>query len=160
MRPIAKFTGYFVDRAGYAYSMKHGKLKKLHPWKDGHGYYCITVRLDKKSYSRLIGKLVLETFVGSCPKGMETCHGSNGITDDSLKNLSWGTHSKNMGEDKLRDGTLIRGEKQWYSKLTKKQVLEIRLLADDLTYREIAKIFGVSIANVGYIVCGKSWAWA
>ena len=48
--------------------------------------------------------LVLEHFVGPRPDGMESCHGVNGPSDNSLTNLSWGTPSSN-NLDKQRDGT-------------------------------------------------------
>jgi len=106
-----------------------------------------------------VGRAMLETFVGPCPKGMELCHGPNGKADDSLKNLCWGTRSKNMGEDRLRDGIDKRGEKHPLAKLNRRQVRKIRSLAGKVTYRKIAPQFNISWQLVGLIVNRINWAW-
>lgn len=48
----------------------------------------------------LVHILVLEVFVGPCPRGLESCH-NNGIPDDNRdKNLRWDTHLSNMRDRK------------------------------------------------------------
>ena len=103
MKPIPNFPKYFADIQGGIYSTKYGKLRKLKPSKDRRGYCRVTLRRDCKSFTRKVGRLVLETFVGARPKGKEVCHGQGGTSNDSLENLSWCTHSQNVSEDKLRN---------------------------------------------------------
>lgn len=53
---------------------------------------------------RYVHRLVLEAFVGPCPKGMQ-CRHLNGIpTDNRLENLRWGTPSED-NYDRVRHGT-------------------------------------------------------
>lgn len=55
-----------------------------------------------------VGRLVLETFVGSCPKGMICCHKDGDGTNNNIKNLYWGTYKENA-EDSIKHGTSCRG---------------------------------------------------
>lgn len=51
-------------------------------------------------------QIILETFIGLCPKGMETCH-NNGIKmDNRLKNLRWDTRKSN-GIDRRNHNTIL-----------------------------------------------------
>lgn len=51
-----------------------------------------------------VHRLVAEVWLGSCPAGMEVCHGPNGQLDNSVSNLRWDTRTNN-NLDKRRDGT-------------------------------------------------------
>ncbi len=51
-----------------------------------------------------VHRLVAITWLGPVPPGCEVRHGANGHADNSVANLSYGTHSDNE-LDKLRDGT-------------------------------------------------------
>jgi len=167
MKPIPNFPNYFVDTSGNIYSMK--PRSRYAPWPvfprkrklsiDSNGYQLVRLYKDGRGFTQKVARLVLETFVGLCPEGMEACHGSKGKLDDSLQNLCWGTHSKNQGEDRLRDGIDNRGEKNGHAKLTRKDVWEIRTLKGHKTNREVAKMFGIGRSNVSLIQLGKTWAW-
>lgn len=50
-----------------------------------------------------VHRLVIETFAGPCPDGMECCHDNGDCTDNRLVNLRWDTHSANI-HDKVRHG--------------------------------------------------------
>jgi hypothetical protein len=52
---------------------------------------------------QLVHRVVLETFVGSCPDGMECCHLDDVKTNNKLVNLRWDTHDANV-VDKVRNG--------------------------------------------------------
>ena len=169
LREIPGFPDYYADRQGNIWSMKplgpyHTRPsvpRKLAVWLDKAGYRYVTFKQNGRRWNRQCGQLVLTTFIAPCPEGMETCHGFNGKTDDSLENLSWGTHSKNCLEDKLRDGTDNRGEKHGLSKLTTEQVLRIRQLAvEGITSQyEIASMFGIHQVTVSDIKNGRRWNW-
>lgn len=159
MRPITNFPNYFVDIDGNIYrKKKDGKLRLLKILKWGK-YHNVTLRKDNKTYNKYVSHLVLETFVGERPEGYEACHGINGKMDDSLFNLSWGSKSKNHGEDEIRDGTSNRGEKCNFCKLTEEQVLEIKSLKDKYSQRKLAKMFNISQPQVCAILNNKTWVW-
>lgn len=44
---------------------------------------------------KYVHRMVLETFVGNCPKGMECLHLDGDNKNNKLDNLKWGTHSDN-----------------------------------------------------------------
>ena len=59
---------------------------------------------------RNVGRVVLETFIGPCPAGMECCHGNGNYHDNRLENLRWGTKQDNS-DDRRRHGTLPTGDR-------------------------------------------------
>lgn len=63
-----------------------------------------------------VHKLVMITFVGPCPPGMEVLHGDGDKSNNSLVNLSYGTHLENMADAvaagvMVANGTWFRGER-------------------------------------------------
>lgn len=157
---VLEFPNYFAYRNGNIYrKKKNGELRKLKTIPDKDGYGRIHFRKNNKSYNRSVSSIILETFVGPRPEGYEVCHGINGNSDDSLDNLSWGTRSKNMGEDKLRDGTDCRGEKSKSAKLSEQDVLKIREWKNLYSIEELAKLFETSYSNILNILNRKTWAW-
>jgi len=80
-----------------------GKIRRSVPdSKSGH----LSVKLCKEGVPTLVyvHRLVLAAWVSPCPDGCEVCHGPNGVADNSISNLSYGTRSENH-LDKRRDGT-------------------------------------------------------
>jgi hypothetical protein len=58
---------------------------------------------DGAAEQRFVHQLVLETFVGPRPIGLQACHGPSGARDNRLSNLRWDTPSENSF-DRVRDG--------------------------------------------------------
>jgi len=105
--------------------------------------------------------VVIETFIGPRPIGMQ-CNHKNGIkTDNRAVNLEWVTVSQNIkhGFDVL--GRIsARGEKIGSSKLTPEKVLEIRRrLSSGEKQRTIATDMKVCQATINHIRIRKTWAW-
>jgi hypothetical protein len=71
--------------------------------------------------------------------------------------LEIGSYSDNNGKDKIRDGTLQRGERHGHNVLSEKQVLEIR--SSDKSSRRLANDYGVSRGAVRHILKRRSWNW-
>jgi hypothetical protein len=69
------------------------------------GYFVVHLRREGKRYSVRVHRLVLAAWVGPCPAGQEVRHGPNGVTDNSVSNLCYGTSSQNH-LDRWRDGTV------------------------------------------------------
>jgi hypothetical protein len=110
--------------------------------------------------TRLVHRLVAEAFIGPCPEGHIVCHGPGGALDNRLENISYGTHSKNCGEDKRRDGTVSRGERNGSSRLIEAQVIEVkrRTLAGE-SRASISRSFGVTPEAISNIATGHTWGW-
>lgn len=105
---------------------------------------------------RYVHRLVCEAFHGAPPSpAHEVAHG-NGVPDDNrAANLRWATRSQNH-RDKAEHGTLLRGERHPFAKLTVSDVIAIR--SAEGTQREIADLFGIGRGHVGQIRRGERWA--
>lgn len=77
--------------------------------------------------------------------------------NNKVNNLKWGTASQNLSQA-AREGKLgVKGSAHFKSKLTNKQVREIRKNPDGLSRINLAKKFGVSTATICFIVNNKTW---
>ena len=166
--PVRHFAGlYEVSDLGRVRSFHGGKGKGkrgglLRPGVAGRTNIHLHVSLykDRKRTVKLVHQLVMEAFVGLPPEGREVCHGPGGALDNRLVNLSYGTRSKNCGEDKRRDGTLIFGEGIKGSRLTEQIVTECRRrYAAGETTTVLAAEFGVEASTMSEAVTGGTWAW-
>lgn len=160
--PVVGYAGWYeVSDQGNVMSLPRqttsGKLLK--PQIGTKGYRQVGLSKYGKVTHKRISRLVLEAFVGPCPPGYEACHGPGGQLDDSLPNLSWGTLSKNQGEDRVRDGTSNRGERCGSVRLTEDIVLECRLrYAGGETQTALAIEFGVSSGAMNRAIKGYTWS--
>lgn len=125
---------------------------------NGRGYLYISTSnkgIRKKLY---IHRMVLETFIGDSSVGME-CNHINGIKGDNrLKNLEWITRKQNI-RHAIKTGLMNNnGERNPYSKLTNKDIKEIRKLRDTgSTLREISNLYHISISTVSRIYRLEGW---
>jgi len=133
----------------------------------------LIITLSKNGIAKncYVHRLVLETFIGPCPSGMECRHLDGNPENNKLNNLKWGTRSDNQ-KDSLKHGTHrfqktdyiryqpnTRGSKHGMSKLNNNEIIKIRKLFKEeiLTQREIAKIFNVSQGTIWFIIHKKTW---
>lgn len=77
-----------------------GRVLRPYAKESGHLY----VTLLSPRLRRMVHQLVLETFVGPAPEGMEACHNDGNPANNWVSNLRWDTHSGNM-MDRRRHGT-------------------------------------------------------
>jgi len=143
--------------------------KILKPGVSKLGYLIVhPKRDDGKRHNITVHKLVLITFVGPCPPGMEACHDNGKPANNDLTNLRWDT-PKNNQADRHKHGTDYypgpncpvpqKGEANHSAKLTEIQVLEIRNLhTRGFPQVNIAKMFNVHKATINDIVIRKNWA--
>ena len=131
-----------------------GVLVPLKISKYGH----LGVNLSKSGKPTLlrVHRLVLEAHSGPCPDGFECRHLDGNPENNSLDNLSWGTHQQNV-DDMTAHGTKVVGQEARHSKLRDCDVLEIRELAGSLPQWAIAANYGVSQSTVSLIVTRKRW---
>lgn len=135
----------------------HTRIRKGQLLRPGIGRYA-SVAINKRTV--LVHRLVAEAFLGPCPDGHIVCHGPGGPLDNRLENISYGTYSKNTGEDRRRDGTIPRGSRSGVAKLNEEQVLEIkRRTAAGESRASLARAFGVRPENISHIALGRNWSW-
>lgn len=135
--------------------------KMLKPGGSGrYKHQTVSLRKDGKMRSFYVHRLVLEAFVGPCPKGMECRHLDGNPKNNHLANLCWGT-SKENSEDQHHHGTQIRGTRVGGAKLTEDKVRRIRKLyaAGGYTYQSLADEYGVSGSAIHNAVIGRNWYW-
>ena len=166
MKPILGFEGYSADERGNIFSSRPMARysvppivpRLLKPAKSGSGYWTVRLCKNGKSFTKSIHTLILETFVGPCPEGMEACHNDGNRTNNVLSNLRWDTR-RNNHLDKKDHGTWQCGENHGCAKLNESEVLKIRELSElGVKRSEIAGAFNVAYTTVGHIVLRLSWA--
>lgn len=95
-------NGYIISPAGKV--TRRGNVLTCSKRSDGY----ISVKLYKGNgtyTTQWIHRLVLESFVGPCPPGMECRHLNGNPSDNRLINLAWGTKEENA-HDKVLHGTV------------------------------------------------------
>jgi hypothetical protein len=175
-RDIPGFPGYRVGSDGSVWSCRtiiglgpgkgskavfSTKWKRLRVLVNRKSRRCsVQIRRGQDSTRVSVHRMVLEAFVGPCPKNMECCHfPDDDPTNNNLKNLRWDTHKSNV-KDKDFHGTHNKGERHGMSKLTAEKVIDIREShkTQSATLGELAKRHGISKAAVCLVVHRKRWS--
>lgn len=116
--------------------------------KSGH----VSVVLRRGTKGKPVHQLIMLTFVGPPPEGMEVLHNDGNPKNNRLENLRYGTRTENI-LDVLRIGKVWR-------KLNIDDVHAIRkALSQGLTGSAVAKMFGVSESTISSIKRGATFAW-
>lgn len=163
-RPIPGLLGYSAGNDGtiWSHKIKIGKPemsdKRIRQigGKHTHGHY-VYVSIHNKSYK--VHHLILQTFIGPRPSGMEACHYDGNGLNNRVENLRWDTR-KNNHADKKRHGTARLGEENDMHILTADDVAQIkRLMIGHVPATRIAIQFGVHYNTILDIQLGKTWGW-
>lgn len=121
------------------------------------GHRCIYLRRGGETHRLYVHRVVLETFIGPCPDGLECCHKDDNPANNALSNLRWGTRESNSA-DALRNGRRGFGEASPAPKLTEKTVRAIRAdRAAGMTYPAIAEKHNTTPSNASAIARRISW---
>lgn len=116
-----QFDGYWVSSLGRVRG-RTGVILKPHVTRFGHAYvHC------GKGNPRGVHTLVCEAWHGPPPAaGMHAAHYNRDPLDNQPGNLRWATPLENIGQDRLRHGTVPRGENHAHAKLTQEKARRIR----------------------------------
>ena len=163
------YPGYYVSDTG---EVKGRRGQVLTPWQQKRGgYLAVKISNGRRGAKTVcVHTLVLTTFVGPRPDGMEACHRNGDPTDNRVENLYWGTRSDNV-RDMYRHGTWAKtrptntGSSHHSTHLTESDVLDIRRRYVKGTNqkksgnaRQLAEEYGVSRYAIYDIVTRKSWS--
>jgi hypothetical protein len=162
-RTVPRWPEYGADTLGVLWTRLRsnnnpcGDWMPLTPWRNPSGHLMVWFYRRSKRHPQLVHRLILETFIGPAPEGLECCH-NNGIPGDNrLSNLRWDTSSSNAA-DAIHHGTWPIGEKHWNSKLTDQDVSEILdLCRQGVSLRSIARLYAVDKSTIRRIVNGERW---
>lgn len=147
---------YLVDTNGNVFSLRkwRGKTNRvLTPSKNEYGYLRVFLTKDGITKGITIHKIVTRAFLGEMPIGKQVRHIDGNKVNNALHNLVYGTALENA-KDRLRHNKTAFADKIGTSKLSKYDVINIR--ASNLTQKELAKKYNVSIANISLIINNKS----
>lgn len=144
-----------TKRLAGSYKCKNERILK--PKKNKSGHLRITLHKNDKPNYCYIHRLVLETFVGPCPIGMECRHLDGDPGNNKLENLKWGTRIENSQDSKDHHGHYIHNIKI-KDKLKLEQV-KILIKEDKLTQREIGELVGVCQPVISNIKNNKTQAY-
>lgn len=139
-------------------------------WTDGRPWRRLKVHYRKRGYayvnlsgpgtgwrSEHVHVLVLRSFVGPRPKGMEILHGPGGKYDNRLSNLRYGTPKENK-VDMYRDGTVRLGTDNASSKMTEEVVRQSRSrFKQGHSITRLAKETGVTMETMRRAVRKITW---
>jgi hypothetical protein len=164
MKPIPGFPNYCVSRDGRVWSKRRATTQGgwLTPILDNTGYLRVNLSNGPTVSIKHIHRLVLETYVGPKPEGMETRHLNGNRQDNRLMNLSYGSHGDNQ-RDAVKHGTQAglhtKGEKHGQAKLNEQQVRVIFHAYHDgiHTQQKLADHFRVTRGCVKGITSKRNW---
>lgn len=163
-RFIPGWPGYAVGDDGTVWSCKRpagrvwktdGCWKQLKPHTTPKGYRSVNLCNCGESRIVFVHVLVLELFVGPCPRGMQCRHfPDQDKSNNRRENLSWGTPSQNvMDSESIGNHYGFHhpdGAKKRFTnlKLSDEQVDELRNVAetDKHSLKTLAGVFGISIS--------------
>lgn len=124
---------------------------------DRDGYVCTQISLHNKGKMIRNHKFVMLLFVGPPPPRHEINHRDGNKSNNRLDNLEYITSKENLAHA-AHLGLKARGERQGSSKLTSKDVFDIRALAAQGIYQNrIAEQFEISTSQCCAIVNRRSW---
>lgn len=162
--PVPGYEGFYeVSDTGCVRSVRHWTKAGwrggtvLSQFTDGDGYFRVNLSRLGSVRSRPVHALVLMAFQGMPAKGQQGCHGPGGRTVNDTGNLYWGSAQVNS-DDKNRDGTMARGERQGNARL---RAADIRAIRERYAAGEgqlaLARNYGISQPHVSRIILRQSW---
>lgn len=166
-RDIANYEGlYEINNTGVVYSkcrfvahpvcgQKTIRRKRLAQVLN-NGRKRVTLYKDGVAKRFLVHRLVMQTFVGDCPDGMEVCHNDGDPSNNAVSNLRYDTRVNNAADSELH-GTRLTGAKNHKTKLTPENVVRIRELSEFQTQERLALAFGVSQGAISRVLLRKTW---
>lgn len=121
---------------------------RLKPYKESCGYLQVDIRRDGIGKPFLVHRLVLESFTGPCPDGMECLHADDDKENCRLDNVSWGTRKKNMEDASKRGRLPIK-----YSDETVREIRRLR--SEKKQIKDIATVTKCSFVFVRGVLDGS-----
>ena len=165
MKSFYDFPDYDVTKSGRVISYRrNSKGMELKASLNNRGYLCVTLYNNDGKTGFLVHRLVAEVFIRNPKKGEQINH-KNGIkTDNRVSNLEWLTCKENI-RHAYKTGIVdtskksFKGATNGNSKLTKKDVLQIRSLYKNpnISTREISESYSISLNYVYNIVKKRNW---
>lgn len=169
-RSVAGFSGYEVSSFGRVRSWRpiNGRpetitidpriLAQTKSAAGGHRIVTLCNGRRTGNAQRLVHRLVLESFVGPCPEGMECCHSNGDPSDNRLENLRWDSRRANAA-DRDAHGRTYRGDVHWNVRINSDIARRvIGMLMSGITQVAICKELGLAKHIVCDIKRKRTWS--
>lgn len=139
--------------------IKFQPARILSPGLSFHGYYKVSLCVDKKLKYRSVHRLVAEAFILNPEKKNTVNHKNSRRWDNRLENLEWATEKENSQHAAKKGRIGVKGSKNAYAKVDEKIVLEIREKYASREYylSELSEIYNIHFGTISYIVRGDTW---
>ena len=157
-KKIPSYPDYEIDQDGNVF--KNDKMIAFYFTENG--YKQIPLRNNKIRKHVYVHGLVAETFIGPKPKGKQTAHIDGNKLNCFFGNLTYVTCRENILH-KHAHGTMPKGESHQATKITEKDVLDIRreYVRSAWTVsntNQLALRYGVHPTTIINIVNRKTWS--
>lgn len=153
---IEGYEGYYkISNLGKVNSLRNKKILKPYL---SDGYYRVTLCVNGNRKIYKIHRLVAKSFVLNTHNKLHVNHMDGNKINNNIDNLEWCTNHENRIHAALI-GLMPYGENHCNSKLTNKQVLEIRKKYIPFKYGQtkLAKEYGVHHSTIQDILNYKQW---
>ena len=152
---VPGFEGnYSVDSLGNLISYKRRDKRYLIGGIDKDGYRKAILCMNGSRHHARIATLIAAAFIGPKPLGMVVRHLDGNLLNNRPENLCYGTQKENIADKEIH-GTKLMGESHPSSKLTERQVIEIR--ASKLSCAKLAKIYGMKSSGIDCVKNRRTW---
>jgi hypothetical protein len=151
-------TNYEVSNLGRVREVKTKKPVKTYVHKSKRvrsPYETVHIKINGTNTTKYLHRMVLETFIGPCPKEHECCHKDGHSLNNKLSNLKWGTPKENSYHRFLH-GVQPMGEDAGPAKFTNEDAVCVRVLnRNKVPSPAISKLTGISQSHVTGIIRGE-----
>lgn len=150
------YHGYTVYEDGVVVSPKTGR--PMNPCDNGRGYLITAIRINGKSRTKAIHRIVAEAFIPNPEELSDVDHIDGDKRNNHVSNLRWVTHGDNIKHCYTLQNRSATGENNARCKTKESQVRDIcKLILKGIGPTEISKRTGVALHIVGAIKSGKNW---
>lgn len=87
-----------VERSNGRRQFVRERIRKTYNCSGRANHQVVRLAKEGKMTTKLVHRMMLESFVGPCPDGMQACHANDVADDNRLENLRWDTQSANQAD--------------------------------------------------------------
>lgn len=166
-KTIEGFENYEISNLGnvigkkiktsFGYGYKIYPVRDIKQWKDKKGYCYVTLLNLGIKKNLLVHRLVALHFITNIDNKPQINH-INGIKSDNyFYNLEWNTAKENLLHARTNKLNNISGTDNYQSKLTEKDVIEIRKNIDKLTQKKLSLKYFITQAQIWKVINFKTY---